>query len=229
MQRNNQEKLESKLENLDEKLDKRATAQEISMTQLQRVVESAICQSETALTKIQSNLKLDWLRELGTELKGMVSQIFTINGTTLSAVRRIEEQLQSRSNAALARTFTFEDALGRVTQVDMVYVSSWDAFDGMLEACFRGCPGHSKVAEKDYVFQDRETNRELQRSMPWSAAMFPGRSILMAVTFRRNRQRSSLVYYVNCKARLEETRWRRQTQWLVPHCIVDFKGNVYST
>lgn len=134
---------------------------------------------------IQSDLKLGWLRQLGTELKGMVSQVFTMSGMTLSAIQRIEERLPSRSEMALIRTFILEDVLGRTTQIDMVYVGSWDAFDAMLEACFRDYPGHEKVAQKDYVFQDGKTNRELQRSVPWSGAFIPGQHVNMGLIFRR--------------------------------------------
>ena len=63
---------------------------------------------------------LGWLRQLGSELKGIVSQIFTMSGTTLSAIQRIEQRLLSHSEMALIPTFTLEDAIGRITRVDMV-------------------------------------------------------------------------------------------------------------
>jgi hypothetical protein len=56
------------------------------------------------------------LRELETELKGIVSQIFTMSGTTLSAVQRIEEGLPSHSEMTLISTFTLEDAIGWVAE-----------------------------------------------------------------------------------------------------------------
>jgi hypothetical protein len=161
VQRNNHEKVELKLESLDEKLEQTSKIQEAAITQLQSIVESGITRTQITLSDIQSDLKGGWWQQIGTEFKCIVSQIFQMSGTTLDTVQRIKERLQSRSMAALARTFTFEDALGRVTQIDMVYVSSWDAFEGMLEACFRDCPGHDKVAKKDYVFQDQMTSEEL--------------------------------------------------------------------
>jgi len=114
-------------------------------------------------------------QKLGNEVKGMVFQIFTMSRTTLSAVERIEGRLPSRSEQLLIRTFVLEDVLGRITQIDMDYVNSWDAFDGMLAVCFLGLPGHKKVAKKDYVIQDQKTSKELQRSIPWSGAFLPVR------------------------------------------------------
>ena len=109
---------------------------------------------------IREDLKLGWLRQLGSELKGVVSQIFTMSGTTLSAIQRIEQRLPSYSEMTLIRTFTLEDAIGRIAPVDMVFVSSWDAFDAMLEGCFREFPGHKMVARKQYVFKIRKQTRK---------------------------------------------------------------------
>lgn len=158
------------------------------------------------MSKIYSDLKLGWLLQLGIELKGMVCQIFEMNGTTLGAVQRIEERLQGWCDAALTHNFTFEDALGRVTQIDMVYVSSWDAFEGMLEACFRDYPGHDKVAKKDYVFQDQKTSKELQRSIPWSRAILPGQHVNMSLIFWADRVTSSPVVCPRCSVLLGKGR-----------------------
>ena len=154
---------------------------------------------------IQNDVNSGWLRDLRAELKGLVSQVFTMNGTTLSAVQRIEERLPSKSEMALIRTFVLEDAIGRVTRIDMMFVSSWDAFDAMLEGCFRAYPGHKKVAKKEYVFHDQKTNREIVRSTPWSGSIVPGQQVNMGLIFRR-RQRKELDYLCpGCKVPLEES------------------------
>jgi hypothetical protein len=206
IQRNHQDKLKSKLETLGEKLDQTTKIQETLITRVQDVVESGMSRGQNALMTIQSDLKFGWLRKLGTELKCMVFQIFEISGTTLNAVQRIEQRLPSKSEMSLIRTFTLEDALGRTTPVDMLFVSSWDALDGMLEACFRNYPGHGKVAKKDYVFQDQKTNREVKRSIPWSGAFTPGQHVSMALIFWQHPQDSAHVSCPGCNAVLKAER-----------------------
>jgi hypothetical protein len=134
----------------------------------------------------------------------MVFQIFTNSGTTLSAVQRIEERLPSRSEQFLIRTFILEDVLGRITQIDMDYVNSWDAFDAMLAVCFLGLPGHKKVAKRDCVIQDQKTSKELLRSIPWSGSFLPGQRIIMGLIFRKRLQKAQSVFCPGCHILLKE-------------------------
>lgn len=144
IQRKSQDKLESKLQALDEKLGQTSKTQETSITRLQDAVESGMTRSHNTLTTIQSDLKLGWLRQLGTELKDMVSQIFEESGTTLGAIQRIEQRLPDRSEMALIRTFTLEDALGRLTPVD-----SCSSARGMhLTECLKPASVTSQVTVK---------------------------------------------------------------------------------
>ena len=154
---------------------------------------------------IREDLKLGWLRQLGSELKGVVSQIFTMSGTTLSAIQRIEQRLPSHSEMTLIRAFTLEDAIGRITPVDMVFVSSWDAFEAMLEGCFREFPGHKMVARKQYVFQDQKTNRDIKRSIPWSGALVPGQYINMGLIFRKRSSKNKRFWCPYCHLALEQS------------------------
>jgi hypothetical protein len=204
MQRNSQESLEAKLKTLDDKLEQSCKIQEGLIAKLQDTVENGISHTVSAWTTIQSDLKLGWLQQLGTELKGMVFQIFTNSGTTLSAVQRIEERLPSRSEQLLIRTFILEDVLGRITQIDMDYVNTWDAFDAMLAVCFLGLPGHKKVAKRDYVIQDQKTSKELLRSIPWSGAFLPGQRIIMGLIFRKRLQKAQSVFCPGCHILLKE-------------------------
>ena len=204
MQRNSQESLEAKLETLDDKLEQSCKIQEGLIAKVQDTVENGISHAVSAWTTIQSDLKLGWLQQLGTELKGMVFQIFTNSGTTLSAVQRIEERLPSRSEQFLIRTFILEDVLGRITQIDMDYVNSWDAFDAMLAVCFLGLPGHKKVAKRDCVIQDQKTSKELLRSIPWSGSFLPGQRIIMGLIFRKRLQKAQSAFCPGCHILLKE-------------------------
>jgi hypothetical protein len=143
------------------KIDSNSKAHETSITELQEHVDEGISQNENAVKSIREGL--GWLRQLGFELKGAVSQIFTMSGMTLSAIQRIEQRLPSHSEMTLIRTFILEDAIGRITRVDMDFVSSWDAFDAMLEGCFREFPGHKMVARKQYCFSRSENKQGNQK------------------------------------------------------------------
>jgi hypothetical protein len=204
LQRDTHDKIDSKLDVLEEKIDSNSKAHETSITQLREHVDKGITQSENTVKSIREDLKLGWLRQLGSELKGVVSQIFTMSGTTLSAIQRIEQRLPSHSEMTLIRTFTLEDAIGRITRVDMVFVSSWDAFDAMLEGCFREFPGHKMVARKQYVFQDQKTNREIKRSIPWSGALVPGQYINVGLIFRE-RSSKNKRFCPYCHSALEKS------------------------
>lgn len=107
------------LEGLDEKLEQLSNTQKELVTEIQDTAESRFQTTSSALMEIQSDLKLGWLQKLGTEVKGMVFQIFTMSGTTLDAVQRIEQRLPTRSEQLLIRTFILEDVLGKITLVDM--------------------------------------------------------------------------------------------------------------
>lgn len=152
----------------------------------------------------------------------MVSGIFTISGTTLSAVRRIEERLPIQ-DMTLNRAFTLEDALGRTTRIDMIFVSSWGAFDAMLEGCFRYFPGHKMVEIKQYIFQDQKANREIKRTMPWSGALVPGQLIYMGLLFKRRslKDRSFCPY---CHLVLEQSQ-----DGLIPWYVYMHKDVPYET
>jgi hypothetical protein len=205
MQRDTHDKIDSKLDVLEDKIDSNSKIHETSITELQEHIDKGMTQNENAVKTIREDLRLGWLRQLGSELKGLVSQIFTISGTTLSAIQRIEQRLPSHSEMTLIRTFTLEDAIGRITRVDMIFVSSWDAFHAMLEGCFREFPGHKMVARKQYVFQDQKTNTEIKRSIPWSGALVPGQYINMGLVFRKRSSKNKRSGCPYCHLALEQS------------------------
>ena len=53
------------------------------------------------------------------------------------------------------------------------FVSSWDAFDAVLEVRFRDLPGYSKVCSKEFILLDSVTNRDIERSRSWDGAIIP--------------------------------------------------------
>ena len=75
------------------------------------------------------------------------------------------------------KTFTLEYAIGRATQVDMIFIRSYKTFNAILEGGFKTFPGHRQVGKTEYYVQDQKTNREIQRSIPWSETMVSGQHI----------------------------------------------------
>ncbi|OBT65164.1 hypothetical protein VE03_04799 [Pseudogymnoascus sp. 23342-1-I1] len=205
MQRITTDDINSKIDALEEKIDSNADAQAGSTKELQEHVDEGNNQLLVAVKGVQEELRLGWLGNCLSELKAIVSQVFITTGTTLDATQRIETILLSRPQKALIRTFIFEDALGRITQWDLVYISSWDALDAMIEICFRDLPGHEKVARKEYVFQDQRTNREIKRSTPWSAALLPDQHVNMGLLFRKRSSKSKRFWCPYCHLELKQS------------------------
>jgi hypothetical protein len=74
-----------------------------------------ITSGNSVTQKIADALRLDWLRQLGAELKGFMSRIMAMNVATYHAVIAIQSSLPGRSERSLIdEPFILEDAIGRV-------------------------------------------------------------------------------------------------------------------
>ncbi|KAH5540271.1 hypothetical protein HBI27_106670 [Parastagonospora nodorum] len=114
---------------------------------------------------IAEALRLDWLRQLGTELKVFMRRIIAMNIATYHAVISIQAALPSRLERSLIEEpFVLEDAIGRIAPVHLQFVTSWDAFNAVLEIRFRDMQGSKKVKQKQYGLQDRATKRDIHQS-----------------------------------------------------------------
>lgn len=115
-----------------------------------------------------------------------VSQAFRLNQATYRAVMSIQQSLGLSMDRALIQTpFVLEDALGRVAPVHLQFITSWNAFYAVLTARFEGLPGHDKIERREFVLQERATNREISGEDPWEIAFRPGGSVLMSLVFQR--------------------------------------------
>ncbi|MCJ1377618.1 hypothetical protein MMC17_000713 [Xylographa soralifera] len=84
-----------------------------------------ITNGNTISQKIQDALRLDWIRQLGEDLKSFMKSIFSVNVATYKAVVAIQEGLPSRLERMLYQEpFILEDAIGRVAPVHMQFISS---------------------------------------------------------------------------------------------------------
>jgi hypothetical protein len=143
--------------------------------------------------KIADALRLDWLRQLGTELKGYMRRIIAMNVATYHAVISIQSALPGRLERGLIEEpFILEDAIGRIAPVHLQFVTSWDAFNAVLEIRFREIQGFNKIKQKQYGLQDKATKRDIEQTRPWQRAFLPGQRIEMSFLFDTQDNQSDL-------------------------------------
>jgi hypothetical protein len=76
-----------------------------------------------------------------------------------------------------------EDAIGRIAPVHLQFVTSWDAFNAVLEIRFRDLQGFKKVKDKQYGLRNKATKRDVEQTRPWQRAFLPGQRIEMSFFF----------------------------------------------
>lgn len=144
-------------------------------------------------TKIADTMRLEWLKKLSTELKSLMAGVFVTNVAVYRAVLALQACLPSRLERVLIQEpFILEDAIGRISPVHLQFISSWEAFDAVLELRFQDVQGFSKVQNKEYVLQEHATRREVSRNRPLEVSILPGQRVEMAVVFE-NRERQVLT------------------------------------
>jgi hypothetical protein len=151
------------------------------------------------LGQITKAFRLGWLRQLGSELKLLLYRSIAINLTTYQAVIRYQLPLPSHLERGLiGEPFILEDAIGRQAPVHFQFVTSWDAFDAVLEIRFRNLQGHRKIVEKQYGLQHGATGKEIERSKAWQRAFLPGQRVEMSMVFHREEPVSTDRNSVTC-------------------------------
>jgi hypothetical protein len=159
-----------------------------TLNDIQKRIEEAnqgIDTSNNMLTKVSGALRMDWLRQLGSELTALMRRAFAINIATYHAVINIQKVFPSRlERGLLEEPFILEDPIGRIAPVHLQFVTSWDAFNAILEIRFRSLQGHRKIVQKRYGLQERATGRDINQSRPWQGAFLPGQRVEMCFVFQ---------------------------------------------
>ena len=88
--------------------------------------------------------------------------------------------------------FLLEDAIGRISPVHMQFITSWAAFDSVLDMRFRNIPGHSKILSKEYILQDHASRRDINFHQPWEGTFLPGQKVDMSIMFDDVREEVAL-------------------------------------
>jgi hypothetical protein len=158
-------------------------------------VSARLSESRTLLYSVSSRIttgfRFEWFRKLGAEMKTMMFKIFRTNIAIYDTVLAIQRTLPSHlERTFIEEPFILNDAIGRVSPVHMQFISSWDAFDAVLQWRFKNVQGYKKVQNKDYVFHDQISKREISRKRPWDGAFRPGQKVTMSLVFFRKRGRS---------------------------------------
>lgn len=135
-------------------------------------------------SNIKEALRLDWFKQLGSELRAFMQRIITINISTYNALIAIQQTISSRPELSLLQEpFILEDAIGRISPVHMQFINSWEAFHAVLSRRFQDVQGYKKVQSGEYILQEHVTRREISRSHRWEAAILPGQRIEMSFVF----------------------------------------------
>ncbi|KAF2029450.1 hypothetical protein EK21DRAFT_28594, partial [Setomelanomma holmii] len=157
----NRKKINDKLDSAVRSKHSSDTANAAVLTDICHRIDMAndgINAGNSLLGKVSDALRLDWLRQLGSELKELMRRAIAMNFATYHAVISIQKALPSRLERGLIEEpFVLEDPIGRIAPVHLQFVTSWDAFDAVLEIRFRSLQGHRKLRQKKYVIQENAT------------------------------------------------------------------------
>lgn len=147
---------------------------------------SALASSMNSMIRTMSQ-QFRWFTNLLVSVKSLLRQGFKLNLATYRAVLSIQESLgHSMDRPLIQDPFVLEDPLGRVAPVHLQFITSWNAFYAVLATRFEGLPGHKKIQQREFVLQERATNREISGKEPWEVSFRPGGSVLMSLVFQRD-------------------------------------------
>ncbi|KAH8819392.1 hypothetical protein F5884DRAFT_10370 [Xylogone sp. PMI_703] len=195
----NDRKLNARLTNSESKTEDEMKKQTNVVAEIRdRLTENTRLLS-TVATKVTESLRFEWFRQLGTELKIMMSKIFRTNIATYEAVVAIQRVLPSNLERTMFREpFILEDAIGRISPVHMDFINSWEAFDAILRLRFENVQGYKKVQNNEYILQEHATRREIARTRPWNLAFLPGQRVDMSLIFTKKAEEAEATPSTSC-------------------------------
>ena len=99
----------------------------------------------------------------------------------LSAIKQLQDSLPPQ--VLLQAPIFFTDALNRFAPIHLEWINSWDAFFAVLAIRFKD-RGHGKVKRKEFVLQNRGTQRMIDFVRPLELCVRPGQKLDMSMVFR---------------------------------------------
>lgn len=162
--------------------------------------------------------KLSRVGDLCTQIKTTVTKILFVNIATYKAVLALQNLLPSHLERSLINEpFVLEDAIGRMSPVHLQFISSWAAFEAVLETRFRGIQGYEKVVNGHWTLQDHTTGRDISRKSCWEGAFLPGQRVDMSLLFERE---TTVNHFDSCS----EGRRGSNGVTACPRCQADATG-----
>jgi hypothetical protein len=128
-------------------------------------------------------LGLSYLQGFRTDLMGKMEMLCKICFDTLEMVSLVNTQIPRFHNQWSQQPAILDDALGNIHPIYLDLVDSWKIFDDIMARKFEDLPGEAKVARRQYVLEDEQTNQQLDRTRNWKACFRPGRRVLMSMIF----------------------------------------------
>ncbi|TID21434.1 hypothetical protein E6O75_ATG04829 [Venturia nashicola] len=128
--------------------------------------------------------RFEWIRNLGKELKILMIGIMATNFRIYREVVAIRTAVDQIGRPLSEDPFTLDNPIGRNFPVHLRFITSWEAFESVMELNFKGRRGLRKVKRKDYILHEQATNKEIMRAQDWDDAFLPGQSVTMSLIFR---------------------------------------------
>jgi hypothetical protein len=129
--------------------------------------------------------RLEWVKQLGLQLRTLIYGVMAGNFRIYKEVIAVQKMLTGHISRSLAEDpFILEDAIGRIAPVHLRFITSWDAFEAVLQLRFKNTMGSAKVHNREYILQEHATGREINRTTEWDLAFLPGQKIDMSMVFK---------------------------------------------
>ena len=125
--------------------------------------------------------RLDFVSRLGTEMKTTTSQILSMMYTVSGELSSIKAIFMRLDRGVSDEHFVLEDATGRIFPIHLKTITSWEAFEFILNDRFKGKKGHHRIRRKLYYLQERATCRDVDRSMDWEGTFLPHQRVDMSL------------------------------------------------
>lgn len=135
--------------------------------------------------------KLDMVFSLGTDLQTSTRQIFTMMCAVSGDLTSIKAVVMRLDRGISDEHFVLEDVTGRHFPIHLKTITSWEAFEYVLNDRFKGKKGAHRIRRKMYFLQERASRQDVDRSMDWESAFLPYQRVDMGLMCRETQVLSS--------------------------------------
>lgn len=220
-----QKEMNEKLDEIQLKNDITVTSQNAVFEDIRHGMKAANMNIEagnSVLAKVSEALKLDWIRQLGSDLKGKIQNVMIINFAIYQAVVRLQNTLSNYVDRGMSEELVFlEDPLGRPASFSLQFITSWQAFHSVLECRFQDMPGQTKMRKRQYALQASGTERDIKLSLPWQAALRPGQQYHMSFIF--NQDDASESSSTSCPGCHTQPKCSSNAEIACTNCLIRFR------